>query len=94
AGATSLLERLAQLPDAESAVLVVAHNPGIQALALRLAREGAHRERTRMASQFPAASLAILELAARFWAEIERGGRLAAFVRPGDARGTSSLRGS
>jgi phosphohistidine phosphatase len=83
-GAAALLERLAQLPDAESAVLVVAHNPGIQALALRLAREGAPRQHARMASQFPAASLAILALAAPCWAELERGGRLDAFARPRD----------
>ena len=83
AGTADLLERLTQLPDAESAVLVVAHNPGIQALALRLAREGAPRQRSRMASQFPAASLAILALVP-CWAELERGGRLEAFARPKD----------
>jgi phosphohistidine phosphatase len=84
AGAAALLEHLAQLPDAESDVLVVAHNPGIQTLALRLAREGAPRQHARMASQFPAASLAILALAAPCWAEVERGGRLEAFARPKD----------
>jgi phosphohistidine phosphatase len=82
--AASLLERLAQLPDAESDVLLVAHNPGIQTLALRLARESAPRQHARMASQFPAASLAILALAAPCWAEVERGGRLEAFARPRD----------
>ena len=84
AGTSDLLERLTQLPDAESAVLVVAHNPGIQALALRLACEGAPRQHSRMASQFPAASLAILALAVSCWAEVERGGRLEAFARPKD----------
>ena len=84
AAAATLLERLAQLPDAESEVLVVAHNPGIQTLALRLARESAPRQRSRMAAQFPAASLAILALEAPCWAEVERGGRLEAFARPKD----------
>jgi phosphohistidine phosphatase len=84
AGTPVLLERLAQLPDAESAVLVVAHNPGLQTLALRLAREGTPHQHARMASQFPAASLAILALAAPCWAEVERGGRLEAFARPKD----------
>ena len=83
-GAASLLERLAALPDAESAVLLVAHNPGIQTLALRLARESAPRQHDRMASQFPAASLALLTLRAPCWAEVERGGRLEAFARPRD----------
>ena len=84
AAVPALLERLAQLPDAESAVLVVGHNPGIQTLALRLAREDACDQHARMASQFPAASLAILALAVPCWAELERGGRLEAFARPKD----------
>jgi phosphohistidine phosphatase len=83
-GVTALLERLTQLPDREAAVLVVAHNPGIQALALRLARDSAPRQHSRMASQFPAASLAILALTAPSWLEVERGGRLEAFARPKD----------
>lgn len=84
AGAATLLERLTQLRDAETAVLVVAHNPGIQALALRLAREGGERARSRLASRCPAGSLAVLALPVLRWVEVGRGGRLDAFTRPGD----------
>jgi phosphohistidine phosphatase len=79
-----MLERLTALPDTDRAVLVIGHNPGIQALALHLASADCGDERARMASQFSAGSLAELELPIAHWADAESGGRLGAFTHPED----------
>jgi len=84
AGARAMLDQVTALADAERAVLVVAHNPGIQALALHLACDGSQGARARMATRFAAASLAVFELPISSWADADRGGRLAAFTHPGD----------
>jgi len=79
-----MLERVTALPDTDRAVLVIGHNPGIQALALHLASADCGDERARMASRFSAGSLAELELSISHWADAERGGSLGAFTHPED----------
>jgi phosphohistidine phosphatase len=83
AGADDLLELLRTLPYDVGTVLLIGHNPGIEDLALQLARPSA--ERDRLQAKFPTAALATLELSGLRWSELERGcASLIAFVRPSD----------
>jgi phosphohistidine phosphatase len=87
ASAATLLELLHELPDEVGSVMLIAHNPGIQDLALNLAGGGAAVERVR--SKFPTAALATLELDVS-WHELEPGGaELVTFVKPKDLRSTT-----
>ena len=66
-----------------STVLLIAHNPGIEDLAVRLARPSPERDDLR--AKFPTAALATLELPSTRWSEVEPGcASLIAFVRPRD----------
>jgi phosphohistidine phosphatase SixA len=83
ASADALIARLRQLPSELESVLVIGHNPGLQELALELARP--RPERHVLASKFPTAALATLELPIDNWRELGPGtAELAALVRPRD----------
>ncbi len=69
----ALLAHLAQVGDREASVLVVAHNPGLHELALRLAADGDAAARARLREGFPTAALAILDLDIERWDEIRPG---------------------
>ncbi len=76
-----LLRRLRAV-QADS-VLVIAHNPDIQALALTLAGEGPAPDLTRLGDSFPAAGLAALTLRVDGWGELDRhGATLDFFLTP------------
>ena len=63
--------------------MVVAHNPGIAALAERLATDGPDLERLR--AKYPTAGLAVLTLDVDAWSDVATGaGHLDAFVTPAD----------
>jgi phosphohistidine phosphatase len=75
-----LLEELHELPDQVNSVLLIGHNPGIQDLALSLARPGS--ESLRVRNKFPTAALATLEFDGR-WRELAAGSaELVSFVKP------------
>jgi phosphohistidine phosphatase len=81
AGASELLDRLRQLPESVGWVMLVGHNPGLQQLAVHLARDGPLRERAR--SHFPTGALATLRLRSATWAELGPGqADLVAWVAP------------
>lgn len=84
AGPAAMLDEIAGVSDVEACILLVAHNPGIHALAVRLAQSGDGGHRERMASQFPAAAMADLVLPISCWSDVQRGGRLDDFLRPID----------
>jgi hypothetical protein len=64
-----LLERLPTVPDTVESVMLSGHNPGLQELALDLARQSARvRE---LATKYPTATLARLELSASSWQELD-----------------------
>jgi phosphohistidine phosphatase len=76
-----LLERLLVLPDEVVSVLMIGHNPGVQDLALLLAREGPLR--TLLEDKFPTAGLATLAFGRAGWKDLDRGsGELVDFVVP------------
>jgi phosphohistidine phosphatase len=81
-----LLERLRRVPDAVGSVMLIGHNPGIQDLALDVARPApAVRE---LELKFPTAALATLVLQAASWRALDRGtAELVDFVRSRDLEG-------
>jgi phosphohistidine phosphatase len=83
AGPAVLLARLHEVPDAVGSVMVIAHNPGLEDLALLLARREARvRE---LEAKFPTGALATLALRGSDWAGLDRASAdLIAFVRPRD----------
>ncbi len=88
ATAASLLERLKRVPEAVGSVMLIGHNPAMQALVLALAdkrsSDPSHLESA--AQKFPTGALATFELHAP-WAELRPGGAvLTQLVRPKDLR--------
>jgi phosphohistidine phosphatase len=83
ASAGALLDRLRAVEDAVESVLLIGHNPGMQMLALDLARPtGDIRE---IDAKFPTAGLATLEFPGGGWDALAPGSaELVAFVRPRD----------
>ncbi len=77
-----LLARLQQVPEATASVMLIGHNPGMEGLALLLAREGPELEELRL--KFPTAAMATLGFDGA-WADLgPQGASLDAFVRPAD----------
>ena len=84
-----LLRAIRRAPDEAGRLLVIAHNPGIQELAVRLdadADADGGRESgpsAGMRAKFPTAALAVLSVDARSWSETAGGrARLVKFVCP------------
>jgi phosphohistidine phosphatase len=81
--ARDLLERIQRVDDPVGSVMVIAHNPGIEVLAGRLAADGPDLERLR--AKYPTAGLATIDLDVEAWREVATGsGHLNAFVTPAD----------
>lgn len=84
----ALLRRLANPRRPEPAaepghVMIVGHNPGLQELAVDLAREGPAPLRRDLIRKFPTAGVAVIEVACASWADVAPGtGRLRSFVVP------------
>ena len=79
ASAPVLLERLRSVPATVDSVMLIGHNPGLQDLALELARSSPTADE--LAAKYPTAALATLELPA--WHELDHGtAELIALVRP------------
>jgi phosphohistidine phosphatase len=83
AGAHTLLDRLRRVPDTVESVLLIGHNPGLQELALDLARPSPTV--TELAAKYPTAALATLEFAGSAWQELDHEtAELVDLVRPRD----------
>lgn len=86
ASAAAIADLLRDLPDEVGAVLVVAHNPGLQDMVLdhvAPAAEDAAFDDAK--AKFPTAAFAVLELPVARWADLTgEQGRLAHFTRPRD----------
>jgi phosphohistidine phosphatase len=81
AGAEALLARLREVPDEVPSVMLIGHNPGVQDLALLLARPGP--ELRALEAKFPTAALASFAVAG--WSTLGPGtAELIDFVRPRD----------
>jgi phosphohistidine phosphatase len=81
-----LLKALRAIPHQARNALLVAHNPGIAALANALAGAGEPHDLAQMAHSFPTASFAILDFQ-KDWRDIgELDGRLERFIKARDLR--------
>jgi phosphohistidine phosphatase len=84
AGAGELLGRLRRLPPEIDSVLVVGHNPGLEALVLGLVAAGDPRLRMRLETKFPTGAFAVLEVAVT-WHDLRWGtATLVDYVVPRD----------
>jgi phosphohistidine phosphatase len=83
ASADALLERLRSVPDTVESVMLIGHNPGLQELALTLARRSdTVRE---LEAKYPTAALATLMVPVESWQELDgETAELVALVRPRD----------
>ena len=86
---SKILAAVRSAPANVSALMVVGHNPGLEALAALLAREPVRRkERARhnaLEEKFPTSALAILDFDIGRWRDVAPGtGKLVDFVRPKD----------
>jgi phosphohistidine phosphatase len=71
--------------DAVQTLLLVGHNPGIEALAYGLIADGLAEERQRLSRKYPTGGLAVIDCAIDHWTQLSAGcGTLVAFVVPRD----------
>jgi phosphohistidine phosphatase len=71
AGAAQLLDRLRQMSNIASSAMLIAHNPGIQDLALALAAGGPAL--ARLGEKFPTGALVTLEVDVERWSDLDHG---------------------
>jgi len=84
-----ILAAVRAAPASVSALMIVGHNPGMEACAALLAREPVRRkERARheaLEEKFPTCALAVLDFDVGRWRDVMQGaGKLVEFVRPKD----------
>lgn len=85
ASAQSLLDLVAETPDAAGSLLLVGHNPGLEDLVLLLVPEVPGSLRDSVEEKYPTATLAQIALDVPAWSAVRPGcGALTRFVRPRD----------
>ncbi|HEX9947979.1 MAG TPA: histidine phosphatase family protein [Allosphingosinicella sp.] len=85
ASTATLLEIVRAVPDEVERLLVVGHNPGLEELALRLAKRDEAGLRGEIEVKYPTGTVAEIGLPVEHWAEAKEGtGRIARFIRPRD----------
>jgi phosphohistidine phosphatase len=89
AESSKILAAVRAAPAAVSALMIVGHNPGMEACAALLAREPVRRkERARheaLEEKFPTCALAVLDFDVGRWRDVMQGaGKLVELVRPKD----------
>lgn len=77
------LKNIAAQSDDIKSLMIIAHNPGLHQLALRLSREGDHAQLRQMAQEFPPCSLVVIDLGDISWSDVSTArGALRMFVTP------------
>ena len=88
ASAGEMLSMLASVGNDVSSMMMVAHNPGMHQLAVKLARTGDDAMLDTLAIKFPTASLVVVEFETDSWRDIAvSSGKLVDFVSPGTLGG-------
>ncbi|HXF54451.1 MAG TPA: histidine phosphatase family protein [Hyphomicrobiaceae bacterium] len=83
AAPAAMLARLSKVKLPARHVLMVGHNPGLQALALELTGEGARKGLAGLAGKFPTGALAVIDFDLGSWSALRAAsGRLRLFVTP------------
>lgn len=78
-----ILSVIQDAPHDAANLLVIGHNPGLQALALTLIGSGDVKTRALLAEKFPTAGLAVIDFPLDDWSRLRPGaGRLERFVTP------------
>jgi phosphohistidine phosphatase len=81
----ALFTQLHGAPDDEQHLMMVGHNPGMQAFALQLVGGGEGADLRKLAHKFPSGALAVITFRHAHWRDIQPGdGHLALFMRPAD----------
>jgi phosphohistidine phosphatase len=79
----TLLSLVRGLPEKARAPLLVGHNPGLERLVVELTHDDGEGLRHRVATKYPTAALAILELPAHRWADVIPGsGEIVELILP------------
>jgi phosphohistidine phosphatase len=82
-----MLEILRDAPPSASRLLIVGHNPEIQAFALDLVGSGPKHYRDRLEEKFPTAGLAVINFTSGTWKGVTvNSGSLNLFLSPKDVR--------
>lgn len=80
-----LMAAIHALDDAADTVLIVAHNPGLEMLAVALADDASGAESARMADHFPTGALAVFEFDIAHWKDVkDRSGHVCFYGKPRD----------
>ena len=80
---STLRDVLAEKAKSTANVMIVAHNPGLHALALELTGRGDKKAIAELASKFPTAALAVLTFNCATWRDVRPGtGELLHFITP------------
>lgn len=95
AAPSRLLAQIRRAPQSAGRLLVVGHNPGLEALAARLAGPGSNAEaRARLARKYPTGGLALFAVTVDRWGDLAAGRcRLERFVVPRDLAAPESGQG-
>lgn len=81
----TLLDVIRETDDAVERLLLVAHNPGLENLALRLSQSAGDALRAEVEIKYPTGTLAEIALPVESWADVkEGGGAITRFIRPRD----------
>jgi phosphohistidine phosphatase len=87
AGTGSLFETVRRCAEPSETLLVVGHNPGMQALAVALSAPADGDAIADVRAKFPTGALAVIRFEADAWAAVAPGrGTLERFVRPKDLK--------
>ncbi|AWK86914.1 SixA phosphatase family protein [Azospirillum thermophilum] len=82
-GAHTLLERVRDVPDSVTGLMVIAHNPDLYELTQELVGEGEAALRHAVADKFPTGACAVILFQTLHWRDLDLGaGRLVDFVQP------------
>ena len=85
ASLATLLDIVRHAPEEAGRLLLVGHNPGLEELALRLARRDGDRLRGEVEVKYPTGTVVEIELPTEHWAKVKEGtGRILRFIRPRD----------
>ena len=86
ASPAQILRHIHRTADSVTRLMVIAHNPGLETLSLRLSGPAsAAEERARLGEKFPTAALAVFELPQQSWSDLQPNtATLTAFLRPRD----------
>ena len=80
-----LLALVRELPQNVSAPLLVGHNPGVEGLIIELTHDDKHGFRTEVSRKYPTGALALIDLPAKSWADVQPGsGAIAELILPRD----------